>query len=475
MAVTGCTGDPEPPIRDAAPVDAADAAPVGIDAGLDATPVDAAPPVLCDPAAPAYDGPLCGPPERPCLVLADSTLPSPAAFRNDAPAVAVDAQCLPQVAFSVAEGGYQGFHARLGTDGRWDVTATPFPIATVAAALTPAGAPVLLAYDGTFGVALWTLGAAGDWLSQAVPGEMLASASGMQRGRDGVVHAALRDSGGMVHHARLAGAPDAAWQLAPLGERTDARTVLALSPGPGEVPHLAWWRSDSAAGDWLLRWSQGDTDIETVSRLGSAGLELESQRHALAVGPANAENPGGQPHVLFARRRQDDPGVTELVHATRTAADTWTSALVDDSEVPDAASCAYEPTAPGETCDVRADALWPIAVVAGAAGDVRLIYVEQHLDYTLTATCQPSPRGDHCEWNESEDRSTAALYVAWPDDGAGAGNGAIARAAVADVFLASTGTVALDRTGSLHVALYGEEPGAGGLRVRYLRIGAGAP
>lgn len=474
MVVTGCTSDPEPPATDAAPVDPADAAPGQADASpIDASPVDAAPPVLCDPAAPAYDGPVCGPPERPCLVLADSTLPSPAAFRNDAPAVAVDDACLPQVAFSVAEGGYHGFHARLGTDGQWAVAGTPFPIAMVAAAVTPDGAPVLLAYDGTFAVSLATLDAAGDWVSEAVPGQMLASAAGMQRGSDGVVHAALWDSAGLVHYASRADDPAGTWQLAPLGERTDARTVLALSPGLDQVPHLAWWRSDSTAGDWQLRWSLAAGAPETVATLGSSTLELESQRHALAVGPADAANPGGRPHALFARRRQDDPGVIELVHATRTGADTWTSARVDDSDVPDAASCNHEPIETGETCDVRADAIRPIGVVVGGDGDARLVYVEQHLDYTLVATCRPTPRGEHCEWRPGEDRSTAELYVAWPDPTDE--TGAIARAAVADVFLASAGTVALDRTGSLHVALYGQEPGADGLLVRYLRLGHGGP
>lgn len=464
-ALTGCTGDPEPPAIDAALPGLIDAAPDA--AVIDAAPIDAALPVQCTPAAPS-NGPLCGPPEHACAVLVDATLPSPSSFRNDAPAVAVADPCQPQVSFSVAEGSFHGFHARLDPDGLWAVTGTPFPIATVAAVVAPGGAPVLLTDDGSFGVTLWKHdGVAGDWIERPVPGLMHANAAGMQRDSQGEVHAALRDSTGQVYHARLADEPDADWQLEPLGERTDARAVLALSPAaPGEVPHLAWWQADSAAGDWRLRWSPGAGNIETVAALGSSGLEIESQRHALAVGPADAANPAGRPHLLFARRRQSDAGVTALFYATRSGPDTWTTTLVDDSDVAGGSYCNHDPIQSGETCDVRTDALRPIGAVVGPAGDARLLYVEQHLDYTLSATCQPTPRGEHCEWRTSEDRSTAALYVAWSD-----GTGAVARAAVADVFLASTGTVALDEVGTMHVALYGNTLDANGQLVRYLRIG----
>src|SRR5687767_7053884 len=43
----------------------------------------------CDAAAPPWSGPLCGPPDRPCQLVADETLPALDGWRNDAPSLAV--------------------------------------------------------------------------------------------------------------------------------------------------------------------------------------------------------------------------------------------------------------------------------------------------------------------------------------------------------------------------------------------------
>jgi hypothetical protein len=95
------------------------------------------PPPNCGAAPAPFAGALCGPAGAPCTVRRNEPIVTPAAFRNDAPAIALDHAGHPHVFFSSAEGNYKGFLAIRGDAGAWAIEDTPIGAATGAIALGP--------------------------------------------------------------------------------------------------------------------------------------------------------------------------------------------------------------------------------------------------------------------------------------------------------------------------------------------------
>lgn len=397
-----------------------------------------------------YAGPLCGPPGQPCTLSADEAVEAAHHFRNEAPAIAFNAACDPEVAFSIAEGGYFGYFARrVGVDS-WSTEATPFPLARVALAHEPAGdAPLALAYDGAFGTSLWRR-EAGQWKSIApLPGKNIASARGFARAPMGPLHAAVVADDGAVRHA----IHDGAWQSTAIGGDAPASAAVALDPA-GD-PHLTFWSSKNLT--WELYYAAPPEPPELVFPLGSNVLEL--QQHGIAVVPGDGNPLDAAPYVLAARQLAG--GLHELVLAHRISQQKWIVEVVIAEDDKDAKLCDGEPEGPGDTCDYDYVRYRPLAVVASAGGDVRFFYLQHHHVGTLVAQCQMMPM-PVCAWAPQSDTSTAELRIGWPTD-----QGPKWAALAEDVFITDA-TATVDAAGRIHIAAY-ESENQDGLMVRYLR------
>jgi hypothetical protein len=416
-----------------------------------------APPAVCEPGLPPFGGALCGPPALPCALLADEVLPSPPSFRNDSAAIAADGYCAPHIAYSVAENGFHGFYARRDDQGAWSAEETPFPIATVAIEAAQDGTPFVLAYNGAFGASLWNL-TNGQWVGGTqIPGQAITWAAGMGRDSAGVLHAAGKNSTDDVLYARY----ENGWTLTQIGAKTSARVPLALSDSG--APHMAFWASNMSG--WHLHWAAPPAAPEVATPLGSSLLDVQHQRHAIAVTAADGQNPAGRPHLLFDRPVPNASPRQELAYATRQGAGAWNVFPLDQDKA-QASYCNNSPGGPGEACDFDFEETWPIAVVASRSGDVRFLYVKHQRQGTYVSTCLPPPQ-DICYWTPQTDNSTGQLLVGWLDGGQQPGS-----APVADGILAVAGTAALDALGRMHIAVYDTyPPSQDGTTVRYLQIG----
>lgn len=413
-----------------------------------------APPEVCDPSLPPYDGPLCGPAGAPCSVLADEVLPSPPSFRNDAPAIAVDGSCVPHAAYSVAEGGFHGFYARREAPGTWSQEETPFPIATVSMTAAPDGTPFLLAYDGNGSTALWNR-TSGQWVGgTAIPGQAFVNAGAMERDAGGVFIAAVR-AGDAVQIARY----DSGWSVSPANATAPVRVPMALSPDG--TPHIPYW--DSGSGTWMLRWVAPPGASEIAAPLGSNSLGMEAQQQAIAVTPPDGQNPTGRPHLLFVRPQAGNPSRQELVYATRQGAGAW-NVFVVDQESSQGSFCHAQPQVAGETCDFDFDGIAPLGLVASRGGDVRLLFERFHYMGTYVSECfEPQ----FCFWQTQTDLSTGQIVVGWMG-----GNQQAEKVPVVNDIMARSATVRLDALGRMHIAAYDTYPPTqGGTTVRYVQIG----
>lgn len=397
-----------------------------------------------------YAGPLCGPPGQPCTLSADEAVEAAHHFRNEAPAIAFDAACDPEIAFSIAEGGYFGYFARrVGVDA-WSTEPTPFALARVGLAHAPsADTPLALAYDGAFGTSLWHR-EAGEWTSIApLPGKNIASARGFARDPMGPLHAAVVTDDGAARHA----IHDGAWQSTAIGGDAPASATVALDP-TGD-PHLTFWSSKNLT--WELFYAAPPEPAELVFPLGSNVLEI--QQHAIAVVPGDGNPLDATPYVLAAR--QLPGGLHEIVLAHRVSQKKWEVEVVIAEDDKDAKLCDGEPEGPGATCDYDYVRYRPLAAVASAGGDVRFFYLQHHHVGTLVAECQMMPM-PFCAWAPQSDTSSTELRIGWPSD-----QGPKWAPLADDVFIADA-TATVDAAGRIHVAAYDTE-NQDGLMVRYLR------
>lgn len=414
-----------------------------------------APPTVCSPGQPPYAGPLCGPAGAPCVTHLDEQVPSPASFRNDAPAIAVDDHCAPRVLFSVATGGYHGFYG-IRDGGGWTATATPFDIASAGLVIPPGGAPLAVSYNGAFGTSLWAYGN-GQWTSvDTVLGKKVFWSSGLGLDAQGVVHATFMTDNNLV----VIGTHDTSWNLTPLVDTTSSPIPLAMSP-TGKA-QFSYWTSNG--NGWHLAWAINPASPEHAAALGSNSLGVAS--HALAVTSPDAGNPDGVPYIFFARPQPGSLQATELAYATRKGPNLWSVASVDQESATNTYCNGLPPTSPGAVCNYDYDKLVPLAAVGSRGGDVRFLYAKNHSKGSVVAVCPGNPPV-MCQWQPQSDLSSGQVFVASLD-----ANNKVGTAPVTDKIMAASANAIVDTIGHIHLAVYDSfPPSQSGTTVRYLEIG----
>ncbi|MEZ4453237.1 MAG: hypothetical protein R3B09_27490 [Nannocystaceae bacterium] len=406
-------------------------------------------PAVCDDASLPYGGALCGPPELPCVVVANEAASPETHFRNEAPAIAFDNECAPRILYSVAENGYHGFYAvREGVD-LWTVEPTPFEIARVGLAHDHAADHTLaLAYNGAFGTSLWVRDV--DQWNQidAVAGQHIASAHAFARGGDGLLHASLYRSDNVMRYA----AHDPGWSLADVAGQATPSTALALDPD--DAPHLTLWRTQGP--NWELTYAAPPGAPEPLFSLGSNVLGLSA--HGIAVIPGDKNPLDVVPYVLHARNAGGGLHGVALSHRVGPGAWTLEDVIVEDDQ--DASLCAGQPQAPGETCDYDYLRHRPLAIVASAGGDVRFLFSTYHYKGTFAAQCVQNPF-PMCFWVGQSDESVGELRIGWTTPQGPEW------ATLVQGINANDLTLVVDAGGRFHAAIYDAE-GTTDPMVRYL-------
>ena len=408
---------------------------------------------VCDDDTLPYAGPLCGPQESPCALTANEAVSPDHTFRNEAPAVALDIDCAPQVAYSVAVGGYHGFFARRTGEDSWESESTPMELARVGLDYDPVGERTYaLAYGGAFNASLWSRDGDGQWSEEgAVAGEHIGSAYAFERDSSGNFHAGLFNSSYFAEH----GLWDGAWALQSFSAQSQ-QTTLALDP-IDDTPNLTYWTSENLT--WELMWATPEDGPEIVAALGSNVLEI--QQHGVAVVPTDNDDPlAARPYVLLALQQQN--GLHALALAHRADVDSWSVEEIIAEDDDGASLCQFPPGGPGQTCDFDYIRYLPLGIVASAGGDVRFVYRMTHHMGTLISECVEFPF-PQCWWSLQEDNSTAELRIGWPTE-----NGPEWVKFADDVF--ATGlTMRVDADGIIHMAMYDTE-NIPDFMVRYLRL-----
>lgn len=418
-------------------------------------------PTACTPGMPPYAGPLCGSPDGgACAVLTSELVSANPSFRNDAPGVALDDLCAPQVVFSEAVGGFKGFYAtRLGQDN-WMVEQTPFAIATGGNAVGKNGESYALVDNGAFGVTLFRRDAGGWDGGHAIMGKHHAAARGLARDENGFLHAGVRTDTEDTEYAFF-DINSLSWSINPLGVKSSARVAAAVTPGGNA--HFAYWAV--VASTWVLHWRSPPQAAEQAMSLNSNGLGIESQMHAITVLPATPSNPTGVPHIAAVRVVPGNPQQLELAYITREAVNNWPVTVIDSPQTLPGDTCSNGPwpTQPGLKCNYDYEEIRPLGIVAAQSGHVRLLYNKIHRMGTRVSDCfMPMD----CYWKDDTDSSEGAIVVAAVGKNQMAASASLGK----DVFF-SNATVTLDRIGRIHIAGYDAQPGAPGTTVRYIVIG----
>lgn len=427
-------------------VDASDAADTSDDAGdVDADVVE---PQECNGAPRSFDGTFC---EGGCTVGLDELLPVDPGFRNGSPALALDPDCDPQILFSLAEGGYSGFHGIRRDDG-WAVSPTPAGFARASYVLDDAGIGYSLTGGGAF--ELWGhafgLGTRG-WSSlPAIGFEGHTRAGNLIMGERGSVQGTVVDRSGNLYLMTLG---ELAWASTPTGISTSS-TAFRTSPGDSGTPHVTTF--STADGAWQLEWWTPDTGAEVAAPLGSSSLGAVAQAFDLAVGASNRGNPGGVPHILLGR--EGDTACNQPMSVvSRNADGTWSEASIPT--IPDATCdrCDRMADGPGDVCEYDWVDFMPFAVLVSQGGDVAALYTRRHWTGTQVAECD----GRFCFWAGGSSENTSDLYLARPSF----------RSPVLlmeDDAWFSDGRTMVDSLGRIHIAAY--DQGTTRLTVRYVRL-----
>jgi len=418
------------------------------DTGLD--------PASCLDADLPYEGSLCGPEQDPCVVLVNESVDPEPSFRNDSPAIALDAQCQPNILYSVAVGGYHGFFARRTGDNAWETEPTPMEVATCGLATDP---DQDIAYaqvdDGAFGVSIWQR-VDDQWSELASQNSMNHSrAQGFGRDTSGKLHSAFWSADG---GAKLGDYVNS-WEVSPT-QGTAAQDVALGVDELNSGGHLTYWTS--AEGTWELYWEMPPEGPELIAPLGLNSLEVREQ--ALTVIPPEGLDLPTQPWVLLATRTAPQ-NHHKIVLASREGAQDWNLREVAAEDPDTDQNCYGDPNGPDDTCNYDYTRYLPLEIVSSHGGDVRFMYLQTRYTGELFSECVDMPF-PMCWWVQGEDTSTSELRVGWPTD-----NG-IAEAVVAENVFPTRLTAVVDSVGRVHMAMYERAPGLGDPTVRYLAFGS---
>ncbi|MGB1278126.1 MAG: hypothetical protein ACPG77_20435, partial [Nannocystaceae bacterium] len=329
-----------------------------------------------------YEGSLCGPEQDPCVVLADELVHPEPSFRNDSPALALDAMCQPNIMYSVAEGGYHGFFARRTGDDVWETEPTPMAVATCGLAADP---DQDIAYaqvdDGAFGVSIWQR-VDGDWSE-------LASQDSMNHSR---AQSFGRDTTGKLHSAFWSADGDAklgeyvnAWDVS-VTQGTSAQDVALGVDELNAGGHLSYWTS--AEGTWELYWESPPEGPELIAKLGLNVLEIREQ--ALTVIPPEDLDLPAQPWALLATRTAPQ-NHHKIVLASREGPQDWKRREVAAEDPGTDQTCFGSPNGQDDTCNYDYIRYHPLEIVSSYGGDVRFMYLQIHYTGELSAECVVMP------------------------------------------------------------------------------------
>lgn len=423
----------------------------GADTDTDTTGGPVEPPKSCKAGELPYAGPLCGGDNAPCELRLDEAVDVKAAFRNDAPGLALGQDCQPHIVYSVAEEGYHGFYARRAPGGAWTTDPTPMPVATVGLVIDPAdGVPRAVVDDGAFTAELHRYSDDAWGFEASILGQTLVQARGVALDDVGdILLAAIDDPDDLKLGVYADG-----WDFMPLSGKSHAPAVAA-SPVP-DRPHVVTWSSQG--GNWSAVWHAPPDGPETITSYGSNALERDAL--ALAVAPSQDDAVPDVPHVLLAQLREG--GGHQIVLAYRDEPGPWDVELVAE-ETPELDTlCDQDPQDDGETCDYSYSEVRPLAAVASRGGDVRFVWARLTFAGTLVSECVVKPNL-LCAWKPQIEEVGGELFVAWrtPDG---------PQSALVDKnIVPRSATAAIDSTGDLHLAVYHQD--GQGSTVRYLRVG----
>ncbi len=401
------------------------------------------------------------------MVLENVAVQREAHFRNDAPAISLGSQGSPHVIFSVAEGGYFGFHADRELDGTWvtaemtDDAGEPVHLATADMITDVDGSLLALVNSGDLHTALWKRDGA-RWTDLGdVPKLDGGRNHGLVSTSAGCLFAALETINEGPSQPGI-GQRQGDWTFDPIaGEESSFGSVIALTP-QGQ-PEIAYWATLGAS--WALRLSgEGDdgnnAEPETVVDLGTNSLD----RNGIAL----ELTAPSEPHLLFSR--PINGGGYSIEYRSRTAAGEWKSLEVAREEpVPDCGQPAVE----GQTCEYEHTSFKPHRVLADVEGRVLLIYSRVSSKVTLTARCgggfpggegPPGPPPPLCQW-EGTQEITGDILAGWIE------NGTLKSAVLVPGVSVASLDVAVDGQGQIHFAVYELDNASGNTTVRYLRVG----
>ncbi len=374
-------------------------------------------------------------------VAADETLASPPSFRNDRPAVGVNADGVVNIAYSVAEGGYHGFWAERTSTG-WDEAPTPFDIATSGIAYDDDGSPIVIAYPGGADTGIWRHSGT-SWTPYANPtGYAGGSSSTFARGTDGSLHAVLTPTGNYsdVVYALYDGST---WTYEPIGAVANFVSAAGLALAQNDAPHIVFWDSDEPNG-WKLMYRGPNGSVSTGYVPGTWVLESPWVDMAADAGaPMAIVDPQrhGAHYEVAALVGKQTP-FTEIVIATGT-----------------------EPQLCGEPvgiCNVDYEVVYPVAVATDAAGGAWWAWSRVHIEGTYVAVCGGMPY--HCEWQGGTVTSDGDLSVSCMDD-----QSVLHERRILDVYGPGSGDMTVSGD-TLHLATYDWDYEAGNSVVRYTQV-----
>lgn len=395
-------------------------------------------PIKCGGAKVAYSGKLCGPATKPCKNVVSEQL-NKSQFRNGGPSLALDAKGVPTVFYATASGGYGGFLARRDGPNSW--TTTKMPMAAASASITHGAGGLLhaLVEDGALGGgALWRRSGT-QWtkLDQLLTKGHGGWTMGLAADQGGCLHAMASSSFNYdLFYARR----EATWTTLKLAS-TNEKAPVVLSPA-GKA-HVAY-RAAKYAVTWVA--PPGKAEQASPSSMAS-GQPIPM---VVTAGAGAAEIP----HLFFNRAASVGKG-HELVYARRDGANKWTTQVIASSSVN---SCNINNCSQTYSCTFDYWEYVPVAAVASASGDVRLVLA--HLNHKGSQGWSP-PYG--CTEIST---ITGDLHLAWEEPGKGIKQVKV----LSGLGTSKTAEAALDAKGNIHLGLY-TASGVGHPAAQYVMIG----
>lgn len=304
----------------------------------------------CGPAAPVTSEALCGLGTSPCRVLVTQIVDGRPLYRQDPPAIAIDATGMPRLLIVDHDLGAHGTYATQEVPGTWRLEPFPAPVLFGDLVATPDGTVWALAEEDDPPITtLWRRTTTG-WEAHGDLGGAHLSSPGSTRASRNCLQSVLRDT---AAHAVYGAWSADRWTLLALPGFFAAMSAEGpdLALAPSGAPSISYWIEATMDAPRHLQWSGVATGSETI---GDAPGTTTYPTHAPLVTVADAD--GERAYVFWTGAL-----TTQVFMSTRSSGGDWATLTVDE-------------LAPG------CHALLGSALASGS-GDVRLIY---------TVDCEPA-------------------------------------------------------------------------------------